>query len=455
MNLPGAKSVLQHELLERIDRSGKKGITTETLVDGLDETIPQEILQQSLGALRAEGNILKRAGHWVAVRQAGLRSGTLQVLERGDALIRSGARGEPGWFVRRRDRKGALDGDLVLFKRAPKSKRRDRSFRLPEAIIVERVEIRSQTVVGTLEVDDNRRWLVPFDPKIKIEIEVEGGDDLLENQYIVAELAPRRTVTRGPARATVQEVLGSIETPGVDVEVVLHHYQIPDQFPDAVLAEAADLPEDPIASDFEGREDLRGKTIVTIDGETSRDFDDAVSVEALPNDRYLLGVHIADVSAYVHDGSALDLEAYKRGTSVYYPDRAVPMLPEHLSNGLCSLRPDVPRLTLTAWMTVEPDGTVSERRFAETVVQSKRRFTYQEVAARLESKTTQSGDDGATAGLLHDLQQLMRRLLRRRLDRGSIDFDLPEGDVILDTDGFTVGVQPGERNQRTGSSRNA
>ncbi len=450
MRLPGSKAVLEDEVLERIDRSGKQGMTAEALLKRVDSESSRDSISLALGKLQAEGAIVKKGGHWVALRHTGLSSGNIQVLERGDALIRSGSKGEPGWFVRRRHRKGALDGALVLFKRAPqgKSKRQASSFRLPEAMVVEVVQQRHRTVVGTLEGDDQRRWLVPFDPKLNLEIEVEGGDDLLEDQYVVVELDPRRTGSRGPARARVQEVLGSVETPGVDVEVVVRHYQIPDRFPEDVRAEAEHFPDDPPVADFKGRQDLRDHTVVTIDGETSRDFDDAISIEPLSGDRFLLGVHIADVSAYVREGSPLDLEAYRRGTSVYYPDRAIPMLPENLSNGLCSLKPGVPRLTLSAWTTVEPDGSISDRRFSETVIQSQRRFTYTQVSKILDDSA--AGDhrqDDPTIALLHRAGTLMSRLFKRRTERGSIDFDLPEGDVILDPDGFTVGVRPGERNQ--------
>jgi len=245
----------------------------------------------------------------------------------------------------------------------------------------------------------------------------------------------------------VIEVLGDIEETGVDVMVVLRHYGIPDDFPDAVLEEAMALPSDPRPEDWAGREDLRGRVIVTIDGETARDFDDAVSIERLPGGNFRLGVHIAAVAQYVEDGSALDLEAYRRGTSVYYPERAVPMLPERLSNGLCSLRPGVPRLTLSVFLDIDRGGHILSRRFAETVIQSTRRLTYTEVRRVLEEpKDTDAAEYGPVLPALREMGELMRILNAARMARGSIDFDLPEGDVILDTDGEMVGIQPGQRN---------
>jgi ribonuclease R len=245
----------------------------------------------------------------------------------------------------------------------------------------------------------------------------------------------------------VVEVLGRADHPGVDVAVVLRHHRIPEDFAETALAAAAELPEDPEPADWRGREDLRREVVVTIDGETARDFDDAISLVELPGGGARLGVHIADVAHYVAEGGALDLEAYRRGTSVYYPERAIPMLPERLSNGLCSLRPRVPRLTLSAWLELDDDGGVRGRRFAETVIRSARRLTYGEVRRLLEEpRPGDAGEYGEVLPLLRRAAIAMAALNRRRAARGSIDFDLPEGDVILDTDGATVGIRPQERN---------
>ncbi len=207
------------------------------------------------------------------------------------------------------------------------------------------------------------------------------------------------------------------------------------------------MPADPPPGDWQGREDLRRQVVVTIDGETARDFDDAVSIERRPDATFRLGVHIADVAHYVAEGSALDREAYRRGTSVYYPDRVIPMLPEALSNGLCSLRPEVPRLTLSAFLDVDRDGNVVARRFAETVIRSARRMTYGEVRRLLEEP--RPGDAAEYGPVLHtllDMRDLTLALRAARGRRGSLDFDLPEGNVELDTDGTVVGILPYERN---------
>jgi ribonuclease R len=248
-------------------------------------------------------------------------------------------------------------------------------------------------------------------------------------------------------QARVVEVLGDPEQPGVDVNVVLRHYGIPDEFPPEVLEAAERLPADPGPKDWKGREDLRDRIVITIDGESARDFDDAVSIERLSNGLFRLGVHIADVAHYVEEGGVLDQEAYRRATSVYYPDRAVPMLPERLSNGLCSLRPNVPRLTTSVFLDIDRDGKVQDRRFAETVIQSARRMTYNEVRRILEEPQEKDvAEYGPILTCLREMHVLMTILLHSRLKRGSIDFDLPEGNVELGTDGTVVGVIPAERN---------
>ncbi|MEE8277626.1 MAG: ribonuclease R, partial [Thermoanaerobaculia bacterium] len=432
-------------LLDRLESAGRRGCAAEELASALDGQWCEEEVQRTLRGLEPEGLVVESAHRWYALRFTQWVVGTIQLLERGDALIRSGRDEEAGYFAARRNLKGALDGDTVLV-RPLRRKRRRVLRRLPEAAVVRILRRRDRTVVGTVEIGGERRWLVPFDPKNPIDLEVEGATDLMEDQFVVVEIADLGTGPVGRRIGRVRELLGSPETPGVDVRVVLRHFEIPENFPAAVGEEAARLPRDPAPSELGERQDLTEWTTVTIDGETARDFDDAISVEARGDGSFLLGVHIADVAHYVPEGSALDLEAYRRGTSVYFPERAIPMLPESLSNGLCSLRPGVPRLTLSALLDISPAGDVQRCRFAESVIRSDRRLTYREVRRLLEEpRASDRREYGEVLELLRAARRLMSVLLDRRTQRGSIDFDLPEGDVILDAEGFTVGVRPGER----------
>jgi ribonuclease R len=441
----GRDGVIRARVLARLESAAAKGLSESELAAALQPGIDIAEARAALHQLAATGVAVEWNRRWVALRYTEWVVGIVELLESGDGLLRSGARREAGFYIGKRCLKGAGDGDVVLVKRL---KRQSAALgrRLPEASVVLLLDRRYKQAVGTLDLGSGRRWLVPYDSRSAPEIEVIDAAGVLEDQWVVVEVEPGDG-RGGPPRGRVREVLGRVETPGVDVEVVLRHYQIPEAFPPLVLAAAAALPQDPGPLDWRGREDLRGRPIVTIDGESARDFDDAISLERLAGNRFRLGVHIADVAHYVEDGSALDLEAYRRGTSVYYPERAIPMLPERLSNGLCSLRPNVPRLAMSVFLDLGGDGQVLARRFAETVIESSRRLTYNEVRRVLEEpRQEDEGDYGAVLPLLRDSRELMQVLNRARMARGSMDFDLPEGDVILDTDGQTVGIQPGQRN---------
>ncbi len=442
-HLPGDEAVLRAALVERLERAGRKGLATEELVGQLSAEWPEAAVRQAMTVLADAGEAVEWNRRWMPVAASGWLVGEVQVLESGDAVVVTAGAEVPAWAVRAADLKGAGVGDAVLLRPLKKSGRR--AGRMPRAAVVRRLGHSRRTLVGTLEqLPGGRRRLVSFDPRSRLDPWVEGGDDLAEDVYVVVELDERRPGLEAQAR--VVEVLGSAATPGVDVEVVLRHYEIPEVFPAGLEESAGELPKNPRKADFKGRRDLRRTLTVTIDGATARDFDDAISVEETDAGGWRLGVHIADVAHYVDEGGALDLEAYRRGTSVYFPDRAVPMLPEHLSNGLCSLRPDVPRLTMSALMTIDERGKVVRRRFAESVIRSGRRLTYEEVTRLLEEPRPGDREEyGEVLDLLRRAKALMRKLLERRLARGSIDFDLPEGDVILDTEGFTVGVRPGQR----------
>jgi len=440
ITLPGAEGPLREQVFTLVDQTGRTGLEFQEIAEQVKDVPPAD-LEAALRGLEARGRAVEVEGVWYAAEKTPWGVGFVDILETGDALLRPGPREEPDHFIRSRSLNGALSGDMVLVKRLGR-RAKPGDWKLPEAHVLKILSTRAETLVGTLEADeDGRRWLVPYDPKMSIELEVRGGDDVLEDHYVVVR------IERGKRPlGHVIEDLGHPDTPGTDVQVVLHHYQIPDEFPPIPLQQAARYPPDPRPDDWEGREDLRGQVVITIDGASARDFDDAVSIERLSDGTFRLGVHIADVAHYVQEGSDLDLEAYRRGTSVYYPDRAIPMLPEALSNGLCSLRPAVPRLTLSAFLDIDRAGKIQHRRFAETVIQSSRRMTYDEVRRILEEPQSEDAAEyGDVLPVLREMHLLMTILHHARMKRGSIDFDLPEGNVELDTEGTVVGVTPAQR----------
>jgi ribonuclease R len=234
----------------------------------------------------------------------------------------------------------------------------------------------------------------------------------------------------------IVEVLGPSNAPGVDMLSIIRKFHLPTEFPAAVVAEAEGIPEIVEPAMWQGREDLREHFIVTIDPDDARDFDDAINVERLPGGGWNLGVHIADVASYVTPGSQLDREALKRGNSVYLPDRVIPMLPERLSNGVCSLKPNVDRLTHSVFIQFNKDGRTRSARFAKTVIRSARRLTYREAYAIL-----QKAPHDELSERLHVAWELASLLRRKRFEHGSLDLDFPEVKVRLDAEGKPVQLE--------------
>ncbi len=269
--------------------------------------------------------------------------------------------------------------------------------------------------------------------------------DDLENVVVEVEIIQWPSATQSP-RGRVTEILGYEDDFGVDVEMIIRKHHIPHIFPAEVLEEAQEINPVVPQKEIAARRDFRHLPIVTIDGETARDFDDAVLVTRLDNGNYELQVHIADVAQYVDDGSAIDEEARKRGTSVYFPDRAVPMLPLELSTDICSLRPDVERLVLSCIMEIEPNGEIAYYELAEGVIRSAQRMTYTDVNAMLEGDKTLRHKYGALSENFELMYELAQILNRKRVKRGSIDFDLPEPIIEFDEHGLMKSVAASERN---------
>jgi ribonuclease R len=300
-------------------------------------------------------------------------------------------------------------------------------------------------------------WVESLDEKFAFEIDVEGAaegiviDDLTEGSIVIVEITRYPVAGNDPAGRIVQVLGASSAEPGMDIEIVIHKHDLPHVFPPEVLQEAEAV--SPVVTEQQcaGRVDLRGVPTVTIDGETARDFDDAISLKKLDNGNFHLGVHIADVSYYVRQGTALDAEARLRGTSVYFPERAIPMLPEKLSNGICSLNPQVDRLTMSALMEVNPQGRVVAYQLRESVICSNERMTYTKVNKLLTRDDTPeykqlSQQYADVLELFYTMEELARMLIRMREKRGAIDFNLPESIFEFDDEGRVAGVLKADRN---------
>ena len=318
-----------------------------------------------------------------------------------------------------------------------------------EGRIVRILERGAASVVGRFDVDaSGLGFVVPFDRRLIMDVQIPSGEqtDARPGDMVVVEITRWPTPARAPL-GRVTEVLGDIDEPGVDNEIIIRKYGIPDEHSPEAIEEARRIGSAVRDKDLRGRTDFRPLTIVTIDGEHARDFDDAISLEILPNGHYWLGVHIADVAHYVQEGTALDEEAYDRGTSVYFPDRAVHMFPSELSTGLCSLNPNVDRLVQSCLMEVDRRGNVIRYELHDGVIHSRARMTYTEVNAIL---TT--GDEATIqkyqelVPLFAMMRDLFEILNKRRHRRGSIDFDLKEPEIVLDDEGMVEAIVAAERN---------
>jgi ribonuclease R len=358
-------------------------------------------------------------------------------------------------YIPRESAEKAMHGDRVLVRIA----RIETGGRASGEIV--RVLARAHaTVVGEFRVRDRGNYVIPHDDRLHQWILIPDGMEMpaqtlsvdrvgakpldvkeaadLDGMIVNAEILefPERG-ERGVGR--VVEILGRPDDFGVDVEIMIRRHHIPHQFPPEALEEARTAATEVSEPECQGRRDFRASDVITIDGETARDFDDAVQVEALPNGNYRLSVHIADVSHYVKPGSAIDTEARLRGTSVYFPDRAVPMLPVELSTGICSLKPGVDRLVLSAILEIDRQGDIVAQEFTRGVIRSAARMTYTAVHEILEG-------DPAAYGRFALMRELATILNKKRFRRGSIDFDLPEPLIEFDEFGEMTGVTRGPRN---------
>jgi ribonuclease R len=291
-------------------------------------------------------------------------------------------------------------------------------------------------------------FLVPFDRRLIMDVlipnEHRGGAN--PGDMVVVEITRWPTPARSPLGRVI-EVLGNIDEPGVDTEIIIRKYGIPDAHGDEAVAEATRLGGSVKEKDIRGRTDFRPWTTVTIDGEHARDFDDAITIEKLPNGNYWLGVHIADVAHYVPEGGALDEEAYERATSVYFPDRAVHMFPSELSTGLCSLNPDVDRLVQSCLMEIDRRGDVVRYEIHDGVIHSDARMTYTDVNAILTHRDLPLLTKyGPLVPMFETMKELFDILNARRKRRGSIDFDLKEPEIVLDDEGMVEDIIALERN---------
>ena len=413
----------------------------------LPETGKNE-LKDALDSLIADGKVMKNKKNRFAVSaHYGCVAGTYLATERAFGFVTPDvAEGEPkpdDLFIPPNAGGGAWHGDRVLVKLTERKNGRGRR----EATVLRVLRRAGNELTGALVQRGNAYFVQPTSKKYP-EIMVDRhslGDARVGDRVAVSvsHYGDEKFMPQG----VIQADLGEDGTMEASIAAILHENAVFDFFPDEVLRQADAIPQEVDPAALHGRLDLRDKLIFTIDGDDAKDFDDAVSLDRLDNGHYLLGVHIADVSHYVTPGSPLDQEAYRRGTSVYYPGHVVPMLPFALSHGICSLNPDVDRLTFSALMEVDKDGRCYGAKFAKSVIRSKARMTYNKVNKILAGDEALRGEYAFLVETAQEMNELAHALYKRRIERGALELDIPEAQITVDENGRPVAIQYRDRGE--------
>jgi len=398
--------------------------------------------REVLRDLADKGKVVRiRGNRYGLSSKMNLIVGRVKAHTEGYGFVIPEAEGEEDLFISPRNLKDAMHGDRVV-ARIESIRKKGK-----EGSVIRILERKTRKVVGKFMRAKNYSYVLPEDERILQEIFIPEGETkrARPNQIVVAEITQYPMERTRPA-GKVTHILGYPDDPEIEPQIIIHKYDLSDRFTSAALKEARDIPPVPSLQECRDRVDLRGVLTFTIDGENARDFDDAVSVEREGDGGVKLYVSISDVSHYVGEETVLDNEAYLRGTSVYFPDRAIPMFPPELSNEICCLHPGVDRLTLTAELRFDGNGERREVRFYPSVIRSNERLTYTWVRKILVDRDAELREKFSSFFPSLDLMaDLCQELRRKRIARGALDFDLPEPEVILNLQGETEDIIRAER----------
>lgn len=435
--IPSRDVILQ--VLEDADRPLEFAGIADAL--NLHEDVDLEALSRRLGAMLRDGQVVQnRRGKILIPKRAGVIAGTVMAHRDGFGFLIPDEGGDDV-FLSPRQMRPLMHNDRA----AVRIRGEDRRGR-PEGSLVDVLERRTTTLVGRFSMEQGISFVVPDNSRYTQEVLVppDARDGAQDGQIVLVDIVEQPTKHSQPI-GRVSRVLGEHRAAGMEVEIAIHSHGLPHEWPDAVLRQAEQFGDSVPESAKQGRTDLRDLDLVTIDGEDARDFDDAVYAEPR-GDGWRLIVAIADVSHYVKPGTPLDNEAQNRATSVYFPDWVIPMLPEALSNGLCSLNPKVDRLCMVCDMQVNARGHVTHAHFYEGVMQSKARLTYTEVGAFFDGDPAARRRQDHLAPRLHALHDLYGALRKARRQRGALDFDRPETKIVFGRDRKIDSIVPVVRN---------
>ncbi|RQD76447.1 MAG: ribonuclease R [Candidatus Syntrophonatronum acetioxidans] len=436
--------ILKEKLLAFIREKSYKPLTLEELISALNITDKKEIkkFNKLLEEMEAEGEIIRtRYNRYGAPERMNLLVGYFQGHPQGYGFVISEREDMGDVFISANNLNGAMHQDKVvarLFKKA--------NGKNYEGEIIRILKRRNKSLVGTFEASRNFGFVIPDEHRIYQDVFVPKSvaQGAKNGDKVVVEITRWPEKRRNP-EGKVVEILGHKNIPGIDVLSIIKKYELPEEFPPEVISEVKQFPDEIKGEEFEIRKDFREKTIITIDDEEAKDLDDAVSLEETEKG-FRLGVYIADVGYYVKEGSFLDREAYKRGTSTYLVDRVIPMLPPRLSNQLCSLNPQIDRLVLCALMDLDHQGKVTDHEFYLGIINIEERMTYQEVNKILENKDEELRNRyRGILPMLENMEKLANILKENRKNRGSLGFQFPETRIELDDQGRPVKVEEKKR----------
>ena len=432
---------MEEKILDIINKHNKAMTYDEILEKLTDEEIP--LLPSTLSKLIKDLKIrFTNKGKYAKFDDKSQKIGIFAANKRGFGFVIVDGE-DKDYHVSYENVNGAIDGDEVVIKVIDESKH--------EAAVV-RVNKRNlnNLLVGELYKKDDKNFLKLDDDKLNIIVEI-SSDDLegaVPGHKIVVKIENKITKSNY-YQGKVIRILGHKDDPGVDILSIAARYQINDVFPDEVIEELKSIPDEVSKEELASRKDLTGEVIFTIDGDDTKDIDDAISIKKLDNGNYLLGVHIADVSHYVKDGTALGDEAYLRGTSSYLANTVIPMLPHQLSNGICSLNPDVIRLTISCIMEIDDKGNLVDSEIFESYIKSRKQMTYKNVNKILNENIVPTGYDEFVSDLKL-MEELSKIIRKNKIEKGYLDFDVPEPKIITDKNGKAIDIQ--RRVQDTGEN---
>lgn len=410
----------------------------------------RSMLETVLSQMLDDGQlVMTRKGKYALPAILGMSVGRIQGNSKGYGFFIPENRDHEDVFISPERMNSAMHNDKVLIRLLSKKSSEGLSR---EGEIITVLERANETIVGTLEREKHFGFVIPDDPKISNDVFIpeDSMGDARSGYKVVVKITKWPERRRNP-EGTIIEILGHKDDTGTDILSIIRQFNLPEEFPHEVASAAMAIPQTIDNSHLKNRLDIRDLSLFTIDGEDARDFDDAVSIEKLSNGNYKLGVHIADVTYYVKEGSSIDREAYERGTSVYLVDRVIPMLPKELSNGICSLNPNQDRLAVTVFMEIDPSGRVVDHSIHESVICSKARMVYKDVTQILESDNLKVLDSDMVdyyEPFIYELElmeELCHILRQARERRGSIDFDTLETKIKLDEKGRPISIEPEER----------